>query len=161
MAFLTSDAQVNGRATFSPNPTLDRSSSCTPPIVQSLSSPISSPLSNAPSKGHRTHPVTSHPLVIIELAEGIRAQTSVPVANHSAVRSGFAGHPLNPRWTATKVVAWKTGREWRQGLLEGTLVVRTSDSLLVGATEVVHPHEESIAHRHQGRFCFLPLRWFA
>ena len=149
MAFLTSDAQVNCRATSSPNATLDRSSSCTPPIAQSISSP---------SKGHRTHSAT--PLVTIELAEGIRAQTSIPVGNHSAVRSGFAGHPLSPRWTATKVVAWKTGREWRQGLLDGTLVVRTSDLLLVAATEVTHPQEESIAHRHQGRFCFLPLRWF-
>jgi hypothetical protein len=155
MAFLTSDAQVNCRATSSPNPNLDRSSSCTP-----IAQHISPPLSQVSTKGHRTHPVAAHPLVIIELAEGIRAQTSIPLANHSAVRSGFAGHPLNPRWTATKVVAWKTGREWRQGLLDGTLVVRTSDSLLVAATELVHSHEESIAHRHQGRFCFLPLRWF-
>jgi len=139
MTFLTSEAQVHRNLTIAQ------------PVAASSTSAL---------RGNRTtHPTLPPPLVIIELAEGIRAQTSIPVANHSAVRSGFAGHPLNPRWTATKVVAWKTGREWRQGLLAGLLIVRSSDSMLVAATEVVSP-EESIAPKHQGLFCFLPLRWF-
>lgn len=138
MAFLTPEAQVHRNLT----------------IAQAVSA---SP-SNSASRGNRIHPTP--PLVVIELADGVCAQTAIPLANHAAVRSGFAGHPLNPRWTATKVVAWKTGREWRQGLLDGSLVVRASDSLLVAATDIMSLPEESIAPKHQGRFCFLPLRWF-
>lgn len=137
MAFLTQDAQVN----------------CNPTIAQT----VSLPLSRSSAKGHRTHPAAPPPLMTIELADGIYAKTSIPVLNHSAVRSGFAGHPVNPRWSATKVVAWKTGREWRQGLSDGTLVVRSTDSLLIPAAELTPRVEQP---KPQGLFCGLPWRRF-
>lgn len=93
--------------------------------------------------------------IIIDLTQGICAKTSIPLANHSALRSGFAGQPLNPRWTATKVVAWKTGREWRHALSAGTMVVRPSDSLLVPLETLNLPSEpETIAAKPQRFFTF-------
>ncbi|WP_148288254.1 hypothetical protein [Prochlorothrix hollandica] len=89
--------------------------------------------------------------VVIELAQGVLAHTKVPVVNHSALRSGFAGQPANPRWNATKVVAWKTGRQWRSALAQGSMVVRPTDSMLI-------PIAEQIPQRHlrlEGPFCFL------
>ena len=121
-------------------------------------------------------PRSSHSPVsplIIEVSQGICAETSIPPANHSALRSGFAGQPLNPRWTATKVVAWKTGREWRQALSQGKMVVRPSDSLLIphpdldvkpaGETEAIPtdptPSSPKTIAKPHGLFCFLPARF--
>lgn len=146
MAFLTRESQVN----------------CNPTIVQ----PGDPPLSRVATKGNRTQ--AAAPLTTVELADGICAKTSIPIANHSAMRSGFAGQPVNPRWSATKVVAWKTGREWRQGLSTGVLVIRETDSLLVPAIPpavptlpVPTPSTTTIPAAHpkpQGLFCFLPWR---
>ena len=38
---------------------------------------------------------------------------------------------MNPCWNSNKVRAWKTGRQLRQGLQEGKLTIRSSDSTLV------------------------------
>ncbi|MFZ4666170.1 MAG: hypothetical protein ACOYME_07075 [Prochlorotrichaceae cyanobacterium] len=123
-----------------------------------LSKTIADPLPQQPlPKDQRSHPIPSP--IVIELTQGICAKTSIPLANHSALRSGFAGQPLNPRWTATKVVAWKTGREWRHALSVGTMVVRPSDSLLIPLEALNVPSEpETIAAKPHGFFYFLPLR---
>jgi hypothetical protein len=68
---------------------------------------------------------------IIQLTPQIKAHTSVQPPHHSALRSGFGGQPPNPRWNGPKVVAWKQGRQWRQALNQGKMVVRPSDSLLI------------------------------
>ncbi|MEB3273424.1 MAG: hypothetical protein VKJ85_06535 [Prochlorothrix sp.] len=88
--------------------------------------------------------------VVIELAHGVVARTSVAPMNHSALRSGFAGQPANPRWNASKVVAWKTGRQWRSALARGEMIVRPSDSMLVPVV-----NQPVKAHWQVGPFCFL------
>jgi|GEM_PF-1402900 len=73
--------------------------------------------------------------MVVDLAQGILARTLIPRMAHSALRSGFAGYPTNPRWSAAKLRAWKMGRQWRDGLERGELVVRSSDSMLVPAAD--------------------------
>lgn len=68
---------------------------------------------------------------VVDLAEGIYVRTPIPSENHPALRSGFAGYPLNPRWNSTKYRAWKTGRQWRTLLAKDEIVIRPSDSMLV------------------------------
>ncbi|MGK7938576.1 MAG: hypothetical protein AB4062_00155 [Crocosphaera sp.] len=70
-------------------------------------------------------------LTVVDLTQDILLNTTIPLDNHAALRSGFAGYPMNPRWNSNKVRAWKTGRQLRKGLNEGTLTIRTSDSTLV------------------------------
>lgn len=78
----------------------------------------------------------------IDLSQNIMVETSVPSHAHSAMRSGFAGYPANPRWNAAKFRAWKMGRQWRDALKRGDLVVRTSDCMLIDASEWVEDPEE-------------------
>lgn len=73
---------------------------------------------------------------VVELAEGISVRTSVASINHSALRSGFAGYPANPRWGATKFCAWRMGKQWREALDRGDMVVRPVDLILVPASEM-------------------------
>ena len=73
--------------------------------------------------------------MVVELAEGVSVRTLILAMNHPALRSGFAGFPANPRWNATKFRAWKTGREWKAALSSGEMVVRSTDSMLVSASE--------------------------
>jgi hypothetical protein len=68
---------------------------------------------------------------IVDLTEGIYVRTPIPSENHPALRSGFAGYPLNPRWNTAKYRAWKTGKHWRNLLAEEEMVIRVSDSMLV------------------------------
>ncbi len=70
-------------------------------------------------------------LTVVDLTQDILLHTSIPLDNHAALRSGFAGYPINPRWNTNKVRAWKTGRQLRQALHEGELTIRSSDSTLV------------------------------
>jgi len=72
---------------------------------------------------------------VVDLSKEIAAQTHIPQAYYPALRSGFAGYPPNPRWNGAKFRAWRIGRQWREGLDNGNLVVRESDSLLVRASE--------------------------
>lgn len=67
----------------------------------------------------------------VDLIDGIVTHTSIAPSNHGALRSGFAGCPVNPRWSGVKYHAWKVGRQLRQDLTNGDLVVRATDSLLV------------------------------
>lgn len=68
---------------------------------------------------------------VVDLTQDILLHTTIPLDNHAALRSGFAGYPMNPRWNINKVRAWKTGRQLRQALQEGELTIRSSDSTLV------------------------------
>jgi hypothetical protein len=72
-------------------------------------------------------------IMVVDLATGVKVQTAIVANNQAALRSGFAGYPVNPRWGAVKYRAWKTGRELKESLQEGKLVVRASDSMLVVA----------------------------
>ncbi|MDY6782786.1 MAG: hypothetical protein SW833_09620 [Cyanobacteriota bacterium] len=68
---------------------------------------------------------------IVELSEFVKVRTTIAEANWPALRSGFAGYPLNPRWNASKAIAWKTGRQWKLALENGTMAVRSQDGMLV------------------------------
>jgi hypothetical protein len=93
----------------------------------------------------------SRNVVVIELINGVLVKTAIPPVNHSALRSGFAGYPANPRWSATKIVAWKTGRQWREALARGEMVVRQSDSMLLK----VQDHPPKVPIKLGGAFCLL------
>ncbi|MDJ0662359.1 MAG: hypothetical protein QNJ42_23165 [Crocosphaera sp.] len=68
---------------------------------------------------------------VVDLTQDVLLRTTIPLDNHAALRSGFVGYPINPRWNINKVRAWKTGRQLRQALQEGELIIRSSDSMLV------------------------------
>lgn len=72
-------------------------------------------------------------IMVVDLAEGVMIGILMPKDNLPALRSGFAGYPVNPRWNVVKYRAWKTGRQLRQSLDAGELVVRPNDSMLVPA----------------------------
>jgi hypothetical protein len=74
-------------------------------------------------------------LIVVDLTEKVSVSTTISKENHAALRSGFVGCPANPRWSTTKFCAWRTGRQWRTALAQGTMVVRADDSMLVPATE--------------------------
>ena len=75
---------------------------------------------------------------VADLAEGVKVNTSIPSAHHAALRCGFAGYPLNPRWNGQKVYAWNTGRQLKQGLFTGEMVIRATDSMIVPAWQQNH-----------------------
>jgi hypothetical protein len=72
---------------------------------------------------------------IAELTPGVYIRTSISAVNHAALRAGFAGYTVNPRWNASKFHAWKTGRQWRNALNSQEMVIRETDSMLVRASE--------------------------
>lgn len=82
-------------------------------------------------------------LKVVKLAEGILVHTQLKSAYIPALRSGFAGYTVNPRWSGVKFYAWKTGRQWRQAFLNGKMVVRTTDSMLVSIDEIKDLEEKS------------------
>jgi hypothetical protein len=95
---------------------------------------------------------------VVELTHGVLARTTIPSAHHSALRSGFAGHPANPRWNAAKVIAWKTGRQWRTALAQGEMVVRSTDSMLIPHVPLEHSPSitpPKLLPRLEGPFCLL------
>ncbi len=75
----------------------------------------------------------------VQLAEGVLVMTAFNDICIPALRSGFAGYPVNPRWSGVKFHAWKTGRQWRQAVLQGEMTVRSTDSMLVSSCEVELP----------------------
>lgn len=94
--------------------------------------------------------------MVVDLAENVLVQTLIPSANHAALRSGFAGYPTNPRWNGAKVQAWRTGRQWREALDRGELMVRSTDLMLVPVNESPKKPEVSpVSKRFQFQF---PLR---
>lgn len=76
--------------------------------------------------------------MVVDLKEGVKVYTLIPKENHAALRCGFAGYPSNPRWTAAKFHAWKTGQQLKESLSRGKMVVRSGDSMLVA----VNPTQE-------------------
>jgi hypothetical protein len=84
---------------------------------------------------------------VVELADEIYIETTIPRESHAALRSGFAGYPSNPRWTVRKFQAWKQGKQWRREMNAGMMVVENK-CLVLAATRpeepkpVVQPVEE-------------------
>ncbi|MGC9527073.1 MAG: hypothetical protein ACP5D7_16195 [Limnospira sp.] len=76
---------------------------------------------------------------IVQLAEGVFISTPIEEFCIPALRSGFSGYPINPRWNGVKVHAWKTGRQMRDALSRGDMVVRPADSMLVSAADTADP----------------------
>ena len=76
---------------------------------------------------------------IVQLAEGVFVSTPIEDFCIPALRSGFSGYPINPRWSGVKVYAWKTGRQMRDALSRGDMIVRTTDSMLVSAADAMEP----------------------
>jgi len=81
--------------------------------------------------------ICQNSLIMVDLTDTVWIYTSISPENHAALRSGFAGYPANPRWSAIKYRAWKQGYQWREGLSQGKLTIRESDSQLVPATELI------------------------
>jgi hypothetical protein len=79
---------------------------------------------------------------VVKLGEGVLARTKLKDAYIPALRSGFAGYPVNPRWSGVKISAWKTGQQWRQAVSRGEMVVRSSDSMLVAMDELPEMKED-------------------
>ncbi len=84
-------------------------------------------------------------LKVVKLAKGILVRTQLKSAYIPALRSGFAGYPVNPRWSGVKFIAWKTGKKWRQAFLNGEMVVRSTDSILVYLDELQDSEEKFYA----------------
>jgi hypothetical protein len=74
--------------------------------------------------------------VSVQLEEDIVFKTTIPQEQHAALRAGFIGYPVNPRWNVDKYCAWKTGCQLRNDFQKGILVVRQSDSCLIPVAEV-------------------------
>jgi len=74
--------------------------------------------------------------MVVDLQEGVKVHTLIPRDNHAALRCGFAGYQINPRWTASKFHAWKTGKQLKESLSSGEMVVRATDSMLVSVNEI-------------------------
>ena len=87
----------------------------------------------------------NHNLKVVKLTEEILVRTQLKSAYIPALRSGFAGYPVNPRWSGVKYSAWKTGKQWRKALVNGEMVVRSADSILVYVNQVPDSEEESYA----------------
>ncbi|WP_041933608.1 hypothetical protein [Gloeothece verrucosa] len=68
---------------------------------------------------------------VVDLTENILVNIDIAQENHAALRSGFAGYPANPRWNINKFHAWKKGRQLRESLAQGQMVVRATDSMLI------------------------------
>lgn len=73
--------------------------------------------------------------VVVELTDNVSFRTGISQEHHPALRSGFVGYPVNPHWNAGKYHAWKTGRQLRDAVAQGLMVVRQSDCLLVPSKE--------------------------
>lgn len=81
--------------------------------------------------------------IVVELKEGVKVHTLIPRENHAALRCGFAGYPNNPRWSAAKFHAWKTGQQLKESFSRGEMVVRSADSMLVDASETQDKRKNS------------------
>lgn len=105
--------------------------------------------------------------MVVDLTENVLVNTPIPTVNHAALRSGFAGYPVNPRWNAAKFKAWKTGRQWRDALARGEMIVRSTDSMLVPAANqeesLTDPNSDTeVSPVSQGfRFSFRPKQLLA
>lgn len=82
-------------------------------------------------------------LIKADLNEKMSVATNIPKDNHAALRAGFSGLPANPRWNINKFRAWKKGRQLREALAQGQMIVRLTDSMLVSAKEQTQPKDKS------------------
>jgi hypothetical protein len=82
-------------------------------------------------------------LIKAHLNEQTSVATNIPKDNHAALRAGFSGLPINPRWNINKFRAWQKGRQLREALAQGQMTVRSTDSMLVSATEQTQLKEQS------------------
>ena len=97
----------------------------------------------------------NHNLKVVKLTEGILVHTQLKSSYIPALRSGFAGYPINPRWNGVKYSAWKTGKQWRKALTNGEMVVRSTDSILVSVNQVSDSEEGSYALQWDYQNSFL------
>jgi len=97
----------------------------------------------------------NHNLKVVKLTEGILVHTQLKSSYIPALRSGFAGYPINPRWNGVKYSAWKTGKQWRKALINGEMVVRSTDSILVSVNQVSDSEEGSYALQWDYQNSFL------
>lgn len=74
-----------------------------------------------------------------------------------ALRSGFAGYPVNPRWNAVKFHAWKQGCQLRADLKQGKMWVRPEDSMLVSGQQSEQSTEEKASPTSQVRERVSPV----
>jgi hypothetical protein len=88
--------------------------------------------------------VKPHNPEVVDLTESIMLRTAIARENHAALRSGFAGYPPNPRWNVTKFRAWKTGRQLKEALEHGEMVVRSTDCMLVPAQDQGNSTDEEV-----------------
>ncbi|MBD2577457.1 hypothetical protein [Oscillatoria sp. FACHB-1406] len=65
---------------------------------------------------------------VVELSEGVAVRTNIKSSYLPALRAGFAGYPLNPRWGGAKIVAWKIGQQWRIEFKRGNLSTCTEQN---------------------------------
>lgn len=72
----------------------------------------------------------------VELQGKIWIYTHITQENHSALRSGFAGYPANPRWNVNKYRAWKQGIKWREDWKGGLLSLDSSNFQLISREEL-------------------------
>ncbi|MBO9998851.1 MAG: hypothetical protein J7641_07545 [Cyanobacteria bacterium SID2] len=80
---------------------------------------------------------------VIWLSDSVNVHTDIQERHLPALRSGFAGYPMNPRWDALKFRAWKLGRQWRKALDAGEMCVRAKDSLLMSVRDVEASESEA------------------
>ncbi|MBE9040161.1 hypothetical protein IQ235_05065 [Oscillatoriales cyanobacterium LEGE 11467] len=90
----------------------------------------------------------------IELSPGIEIQALISQEHIPALRAGFALFPANPRWSALKFQAWKSGRRLRQALERGETYVGDRHLTLV-ATE---PQVEKPAPRQPIEACLSAVK---
>lgn len=79
------------------------------------------------------------PQRIVDLSAQVKVRTQLDATYIPALRSGFAGYPMNPRWNVAKLRAWRLGCQWRHDLATGSLALH--DSLLVASSEL--PQDEA------------------
>lgn len=82
-------------------------------------------------------------LIKADLTEEMSVAINIPKDLHAALRAGFSGLPVNPRWNINKFRAWKKGRQLREALAQGQMVLRLTDSMLVSANEQARSEEQS------------------
>lgn len=99
-----------------------------------------------------------HNEIIVDLTEKVFVRTIIPKENHAALRSGFAGYPVNPRWNIHKYHAWKIGCQWRDDLNNGKMVVRNEDSMLIPIADLQVKEKKSYQKIPSPRFSLFP-KW--
>lgn len=93
--------------------------------------------------------------LLVDLADNIVAQTTIPITHHAALRAGFAGYPANPRWNVTKFQAWKMGQKWQEALKKGDMIIRSQDKMLVSNNK----GQEIIKEESRSTECFKFSAW--